>query len=176
MDLENLDLDFEAGSTAGDGAGGDNGGAGGEGESRRPLRRRSFSGGVAAAGEPASSTAAVRQRRDGSSGRGTRSNRDPLSKPRRTVSRRVAATVRPGRGQQGPHRPQAPRTLPGVVRPNTSPAVGEVAQRPGSVPPRWTEYTDDIAYLPTVYVAAPSLTTADRLSRRRGDGPSQQSG
>lgn len=80
MDVGDLDFDFDdEGSAARDGPGG-----GLVRAAEVSLGGRFggvlFPGGFAAAGEPASSTAAVRQRRGESSG-GARPSRDPLSKP-----------------------------------------------------------------------------------------------
>jgi len=80
MDVGDLDFDFDdEGSAARDGPGG-----GLVRAAEVSLGGRFggvlFPGGFAAAGEPASSTAAVRQRRGESSG-GAGPSRDPLSKP-----------------------------------------------------------------------------------------------
>ena len=172
-DLNNLDLSFElgsndAGSVAGGGVADGAEGAGGGGESRRPLRRRSFSGGVSAAGEPASSTAAGRQSRVESSAGGTSSNRGPLSRPRRPVARSNPATRRSDRVQQDPRAPDP--TGPGLQH-APSRTNQDVGAATGSTPSGWTEYVDDLVFrsVSSVYTRM-DHSVADRASRGPRDG------
>ncbi|EJK47819.1 hypothetical protein THAOC_33439, partial [Thalassiosira oceanica] len=108
--------------------------------------RRSLSGGVSAAGEPASSTAAGRQSRVESSAGGTSSNRGPLSRPRRPVARRTPATRRSDRVQQDLRAPDS--TGPGLQHApsRTSQDAGTAT---GTTPSGWTEYVDNLVLHPS---------------------------